>query len=151
MPDKHQNLVGKRFGQLVVLQDSGQRGKANSVIWDCLCDCGQHTLVTTAMLNSGETKSCGHASREALREAVARRVRETPGTNPALLNSKKPITNTSGERNISIIYRSGRKRYRVAVTYKKHQYSGLCDTMEEAIKLREKLRREHWPNYPSET
>lgn len=147
MPDRHQNLVGKRFGQLVVQCDSGQRGKANSVLWDCLCDCGQHTLVATAMLNSGETRSCGHASREALRRAVERHMVETPGTNHALLNSKKPRTNTSGEKNITIVYRSGRKRYRVAIVYKKHQYGGLRDTMEEAIQLREELRRKYWPNY----
>lgn len=147
MPDRHQDLIGKRFSQLVVQQDSGLRGTANAVIWDCLCDCGQHTLVTTASLNSGQVKSCWHGSREALKEAVNRRVTETPGTNPALLNDKKPRTNTSGEKNISIENRHGRKRYRVAVMYKKHQYGGLRDNLEDAITLREELRRRWWPNY----
>lgn len=147
MPVRNQNLIGKRFSQLVVQQDSGLRGTANAVIWDCLCDCGQHTLVTTASLNSGQVKSCGHASREALKEAVNRRTTETPGTNPALLNDRKPKTNTSGEKNISIVHRHGRKRYRVAVMYKKHQYGGLRDSMADAIALREELRRKLWPGY----
>lgn len=147
MPNIHQNLVGKRFGQLTVLKDSGQRGQNNAVMWECLCDCGKHSFVTTGSLNSGQTKSCGHPSLKALHKAVAKHVAETPGTNYALLNGKKPVTNTSGEKNISIVYRNGRKRYRVAVTYKKKQHNALCDTMEEAIAIREDLREIYWPNY----
>lgn len=151
MPDKHQNLIGKRFGQLTVLRDSGRRGQNNAVVWECLCDCGRHSFVTTGSLNSGQTKSCGHPSLEALHKAVAKHVNKTPGTNYALLNDKKPVTNTSGEKNISIVYRHGRKRYRVAITYKKRQHGGLRDTMEEAIVLREELREKYWPNYKSDT
>lgn len=147
MPNRNQNLVGKRFGALVVERDSGLRGKANAKIWDCLCDCGQHTLVSTASLNSGEIRSCGHLKVDALKKTVKKRVEEMPGTNLALLNNKKPVTNTSGEKNITSVFRSGRWRYRVAVVYKRHQYGGLRDTLEEAIEFREELRKKYWPNY----
>jgi len=56
-------LVGKTFGRLTVLQDSGKR-RRNFVVWDCLCLCGNLALITTAELQSGKTKSCGCLRRE---------------------------------------------------------------------------------------
>lgn len=47
------NLVGKKFGQLLVLEYLGESK------WKCKCDCGQETTVRTAALNSGHTQSCG--------------------------------------------------------------------------------------------
>jgi len=141
------DLIGKHFGHLDVVGKSDKLGQNNAVIWECKCDCGNITYATTAQLTSGHKRSCGHPSRKALKESVEKRVKETPGTNLNLLNNKPPMTNTSGEKNITIVYRNGRKRFRVAVVYQKRQYGGLRDTMEEAIELREQLRREHWPNY----
>lgn len=47
------NIAGKRFGMLTALEYV-KGGK-----WECLCDCGNHTLVDTRNLNSGHTTSCG--------------------------------------------------------------------------------------------
>ena len=51
-------MVGRRFGKLMVLRrgENNSRGEAR---WVCRCDCGKETLVTTANLNSGNSKSCG--------------------------------------------------------------------------------------------
>lgn len=51
------NLVGQRFGKLVVIERADNRG--NSAYWRCECDCGNITDVRTAYLKSGKTKSCG--------------------------------------------------------------------------------------------
>ena len=48
------NLLGQRFGRLVVVGPIDGPGK-----WVCLCDCGQRTRVSTASLRSGGTISCG--------------------------------------------------------------------------------------------
>ena len=48
------DLSGKRFGRLTVLHRV-----PNSSKWDCLCDCGNHTIVDTNHLNMGHTQSCG--------------------------------------------------------------------------------------------
>jgi hypothetical protein len=50
--------TGQRFGKLVALQ----RMSSNSykkIVWRCLCDCGQETLVASGSLASGNTTSCG--------------------------------------------------------------------------------------------
>jgi hypothetical protein len=51
-------LSGRRFGRLVV------RAYAGAKRWDCVCDCGSHTVVWGGHLRRGETKSCGCLHRE---------------------------------------------------------------------------------------
>lgn len=52
------NLVGKRFGKLTVLYDSGKR-QNRSVVWHCRCDCTNELDVNQVDLQRGHTKSCG--------------------------------------------------------------------------------------------
>lgn len=51
------DLVGKRFSYLTVNKLLGTVNKQRT--WDCICDCGNHRAVTTAMLQYGHAKSCG--------------------------------------------------------------------------------------------
>jgi len=53
------NLIGQRFGNIVVLKDTGKRAKNGQVFWECLCDCGRITIVMSGHLLSNHTKSCG--------------------------------------------------------------------------------------------
>ena len=51
------NLIGKRYGKLLVTSYAGKNDKALH-IWNCLCDCGNLTIGTSA--NLGRRKnSCG--------------------------------------------------------------------------------------------
>lgn len=52
------NLVGERFGKLVVIEQDG-RSKYRNVIWKCQCDCGNVKSILSGHLLSGSTKSCG--------------------------------------------------------------------------------------------
>jgi hypothetical protein len=51
-------MIGKRFGKLTVIEDSGQRSH-KAILWKCFCDCGNFSLVKTARLIAGITSSCG--------------------------------------------------------------------------------------------
>lgn len=56
------DLIGQRFGRLVVVADNGtEKRKTGDLIrtWLCKCDCGNETVVTTDKLKSGHTTSCG--------------------------------------------------------------------------------------------
>lgn len=53
------DLTGKRFGNLVVLYDTGIRSKHGEIYWMCKCDCGNLTRVQGKHLRSGNIKSCG--------------------------------------------------------------------------------------------
>lgn len=58
MHGNKQNLIGQRFGRLVVIEsaESDKRGKAR---WICQCDCGKTLEISACHLKSGHTKSCG--------------------------------------------------------------------------------------------
>lgn len=54
-----EKMIGRRYGKLTVLEDSGRRDYKQTIIWRCLCDCGNITYANTDILNKGEKKSCG--------------------------------------------------------------------------------------------
>ena len=58
--------VGRRYGHLVVLTDTGQNDKGGKSLWLCRCDCGKETIKASGNLTSGNTRSCGLCSREPL-------------------------------------------------------------------------------------
>lgn len=47
------DLVGQKFNRWTVLEYVGNSS------WLCRCDCGNERIVSTARLNSGDSKSCG--------------------------------------------------------------------------------------------
>lgn len=55
---KIENLIGKRFGRLVVLYPK-ERKPCEKAYWICQCDCGKTTIVNDYKLKTGHTKSCG--------------------------------------------------------------------------------------------
>jgi len=56
-PDRTINLVGQRFGRLIVVERAGTKNK--SANWMCLCDCGNMRAYTSSKLRSGQAKTCG--------------------------------------------------------------------------------------------
>jgi hypothetical protein len=56
------DLAGRRFGRLTVLRqgDSHRTSGGHQVVrWECVCSCGNKTLVRGGFLASGTTSSCG--------------------------------------------------------------------------------------------
>ncbi|PFP30237.1 AP2 domain-containing protein [Bacillus sp. AFS073361] len=60
---KLNDLTDKKFGRLSVLSRAGTN-KSKKPIWECLCDCGNVTIVVGAELVKGTTKSCGCLRKE---------------------------------------------------------------------------------------
>lgn len=62
------NLVGQRFGKLMVTRMAGKyrspSGKSKSLIWECVCDCGNIKTVHTSSLTRRGTTSCGCGRKE---------------------------------------------------------------------------------------
>ena len=52
------DLVGQRFGRLIVIRFDG-RDKWRKSYWLCRCDCGKEKIIGGNNLRSGNTKSCG--------------------------------------------------------------------------------------------
>lgn len=60
------NLTDKKFGRLLVLEETPQR-KSGHVVWKCKCDCGKECLVSGKLLRNGDTQSCGCLANELTR------------------------------------------------------------------------------------
>jgi hypothetical protein len=55
------DLTGQKFRKLTAIKFTGERDKWKAKLWECLCDCGNITNVSTHALMSGNTGSCGCA------------------------------------------------------------------------------------------
>lgn len=56
------DLTGKRFGRLTVIErteDHVAKSGRKRVMWRCVCDCGNETVVAGDNLRDGRIKSCG--------------------------------------------------------------------------------------------
>lgn len=138
------DLTGQHFGHLTAVKPTQQR-RSSSIVWLCRCDCGAYTKVTAGDLVSGNTTSCGHVNRQRIGKLERRRQKQYPKTNPTRLTDIPPISNTSGERNISVRQLAEGPRYVVLVKFKgKKHYGGIFPTLAEAKDARDKLRQRLW-------
>ena len=52
------DISNQIFGNLTALEPTAER-KHGSIVWKCLCNCGNIHYTTTELLLSGNTQSCG--------------------------------------------------------------------------------------------
>lgn len=70
LPKNRLDLIGQRFGRLLVLAEGPRGHQPNGLIyrtWKCACDCGQIIAPRTGQLRSGNSKSCGCLTRDTTR------------------------------------------------------------------------------------
>lgn len=54
------DMVGRKFEKLTVLRENG-RSHNRSIMWECVCDCGNVVTIDGVSLRNGHSKSCGCA------------------------------------------------------------------------------------------
>jgi len=65
------NLLGQRFGLLVVAEYAGLSHDKKAT-WKCICDCGVEKVILSRSLKFGSSKSCGCVRKENAAIAVAK-------------------------------------------------------------------------------
>lgn len=63
------NLVGERFGRLIVIAPT--TSKHNRARWVCQCDCEKQCIATGKSLRTGKKQSCGCLRRDVSRQKAA--------------------------------------------------------------------------------
>ena len=53
------DLIGKRFGKLMVIEESSRRASNGGIYWICKCDCGNTTEVASSRLIGNYITHCG--------------------------------------------------------------------------------------------
>ena len=135
--------IGKRFGLLTIKKFIGFEKEKN--LYECLCDCGNHTIVSSNHLYDGLTSSCGCKSRESAKKFFEENLSsyQVEKTNVLLLNDKPYITNTSGYRNV--FWESKAKAWRVRIQLKGKIYRlGYFENKEYANEIAQQFRDEHF-------
>lgn len=115
---KRVDITGQRFGRLVALHPTGKRSHG-SIVWNCLCDCGNTSDVSARALMHDGTESCGCMRKDTTNDSLERR-----GKTHGVYYSKKM--------DAYVVNRvHGMKKY----------YIGKRKTIEEAIVLRDEVNR----------
>lgn len=60
----NRDLIHQSFGRLTVTNRLHDRDKSGNVQWQCICSCGNTTIVSTVNLKRGNTRSCGCLRKE---------------------------------------------------------------------------------------
>jgi ribosomal protein S27E len=119
---KFDDLTGRRFGRLLVIEVSERPEKSNNgTFWRCLCDCGNETIVLANSLKNGNTQSCGCYLKEVLK------------------NKRKDLTGTRFNRLVVIGTSESPDGYKGRDTF----WRCLCDCGNERIVCGSDLRRGH--------
>lgn len=61
---RYKNISGQKFNKLTVIKPTFEKASNGSMIWECVCDCGNITTATYSNLKRGHKKSCGCAIQE---------------------------------------------------------------------------------------
>jgi very-short-patch-repair endonuclease len=61
---RYKNISGQKFNKLTVIKPTFEKANNGSMIWECVCDCGNKTTATYSDLKRGHKKSCGCAIQE---------------------------------------------------------------------------------------
>lgn len=64
------NLIGKRFGKLVVMSSTTENGRK---YWYCQCDCGNQKKARTDYLKNGKTTSCGCSKKSLINDLTGQK------------------------------------------------------------------------------
>lgn len=58
------DITGRVFNKLTVVKKAVNKTKYNTILWDCVCECGKTKQVTAPHLKQAQVKSCGCAHRK---------------------------------------------------------------------------------------
>ncbi|MBQ2888563.1 MAG: transcriptional regulator [Firmicutes bacterium] len=131
----HTDITGQRFGRLTALFATDKRGERGSVIWHCVCDCGNEADVSYNNLMYSAMQSCGCRKREH-EQSLHTYLTHVDGTSLERIRSRKvPKNSTTGTRGVYLI----RGRYVAKITFQKRTFElGSFDTMEQAVEARQR-------------
>lgn len=134
------DLTGYRIHKLTVIKPTSKRTKSRTVIWECRCDCGNTTYLSSRHIMDGRHYSCGCYQKELAKAqgiALREKLKEThiDGTNVKLLKSKVSANNTSGIK--GVCYKKSENKWVARITFKgKNYHLGYYDKIEDAARAR---------------
>lgn len=91
------NLIGERYGRLVVLSEGPGRPRWQRT-WYCHCDCGTVKLVSHSNLRAGKAQSCGCYKLERIKATATRHGRSGSSIHNIWMNMRQRCRNPKNKR-----------------------------------------------------
>lgn len=138
---KIKDIVGQRFGRLVVLRRSDQyvliSGQKRKYMWECRCDCGEIVHRLSEKLRLDKNCSCKTCMGKAAASTMTDSAGFIEGTQLCKLTATKANANSSsGVRGVFLNRRTG--KWRATLKFKgNNHYLGEFINVEDAIKARQ--------------
>ncbi|EQK39999.1 AP2 domain protein [[Clostridium] bifermentans ATCC 638] len=128
------DLVGKRFGELIAIKPVGSEKGITK--WLCKCDCGEETIVLRNNLTQGKTKTCGHGCDITKSTESFAKDNYINGTSIISLCRKElNKNNKSGVTGVS--WDNRKNKWRAVIMFKgKYTHIGYYKKLEDAMKAR---------------
>ena len=89
------NYTGYKTGELEVLYRHPENTSYGATQWQCKCSCGEFPIVSSKVLKSGDTQSCGHLRVTAVRAANIRHGKTLTPEYMAYNGAKNRCTNVN--------------------------------------------------------
>ena len=143
---KHKHdLTGQRIGKLTVIGRSdkyGPRGKRQTQLWECLCDCGATTYKATDTLTNPDISMCQNCAAEyAITQARANLGFESGTQITKIKNRSEASENLSGVRGGYLDRKTG--KYRARLKFQGKLYNlGSFALLEDTVKARRRGEEE---------
>lgn len=148
---KAKNMVGQRFGRLVVVAPADIDKRANGVCtgWKCVCDCGKEIIATRQNLISGDAKSCGcfHLETSAARiaEDGENATGRFEGTAISLITPERGANKNSKSGIKGVSWNKSKGKWVATMRFKNRQiYLGAFTNIEDAIKARKAAEEKYF-------
>lgn len=149
LPTK-ENLIGRRFGKLEVIDRSdkrGSRGARTVPLWECRCECGNITYKATDILTNPELSMCNECVGKYARSKQREKAGYVDGTQLSRIKSDKLISsNTSGCRGVYFDKCSGKWRARLKFKGKLMNFGSYAN-FEDAVKARKAAEQEYYGEF----
>lgn len=132
-----QDITGERFDRLKAICPTEERDEAGSVVWKCICQCGNEVEYSVNQLRSGRIHSCGCLYQETRKICYKMRQDLQEHTSvSALIASKKPNrNNTSGYTGVYLEKKTGRWQAYINLQ-KRRYYLGSYEDIATAVSIR---------------
>lgn len=112
------DIAGQKFSMITALYPTPFRDRKGSVMWHCICECGNELDVSCEQLRQGDRISCG-CMKEKCGQELHTKLIHVAGTSIDLLRSeKKPVRSRTG---ITGVYLR-RGKYTAIITFQSKVY-----------------------------
>lgn len=142
---KRNDLTGQKIGKLTVLGRSdkyGSRGKRQTQLWECLCECGAITYKATDALTNPDVSMCQECAGKYSAEKARAGAGFVGGTQiTKIKNMSDKADNLSGVRGVYLEKKTG--NYRARLKFKGKLYNlGSFSRLEDAVEARKQGEKE---------